>query len=43
MLHPECVECLEECDAVPASQELDTEKGVGLALPVKTETDSCGG
>lgn len=28
ILHPECVECLEECDAVPAVQELDAEEGI---------------
>lgn len=43
MLHPEFVECLKESDAVPAIQELDTEKGIWLALPVRTEIDSSGG
>lgn len=43
MLYPECSECLEESDAVPASQELDTEKDIWLALLVRAETDSSGG
>lgn len=43
MLQPECVECLEECDAVPGTRELDTEKDIWLALLVRTETDNSGG